>query len=147
MPRPEIDILAYHPTEDLLWWVECKSYLDSPGVRLAGFLDPDHRDKNRYRVFTDPEFRNIASRVLKQQVLAEHLVKPQVKLRYCLVAGHFYRDDQRHVERLFNRKGWVLRGPDWVSQGLRQLADRGYENDIVTIAVKLLTRHPLQDLD
>jgi hypothetical protein len=34
MPRPEIDVVAWKPAANELLIVECKSYLDSAGVRL-----------------------------------------------------------------------------------------------------------------
>ena len=37
-PRWEIDVLGYRAPENLVLAVECKSYLDSPGVNLAGYI-------------------------------------------------------------------------------------------------------------
>ena len=34
MPRPEIDLLAFRPCENLVHVIECKSYLDNPGVSV-----------------------------------------------------------------------------------------------------------------
>lgn len=34
LPRPEIDILAYQAMDNSLLWVECKSYMDSRGVKV-----------------------------------------------------------------------------------------------------------------
>ncbi|TWT89758.1 hypothetical protein Mal64_01370 [Pseudobythopirellula maris] len=38
-PRWELDVVAYRPGDNVLRVVECKSYLDSSGVRLTAF-DP-----------------------------------------------------------------------------------------------------------
>src|SRR3954452_24496400 len=37
LPRPQLDVIAYKPTTNELLVIECKSYLDSPGVKHAGF--------------------------------------------------------------------------------------------------------------
>src|SRR5436853_1986077 len=52
-PRWELDVVAYRPGDNLLWAVECKSYLDSGGVRLAPFSS-SHRYAGRYKLFTEP---------------------------------------------------------------------------------------------
>src|SRR4051794_16723010 len=70
MPRPEVDIVAYHPADNELWWVECKSYLDSAGVRRAAF-EPGGRRGGRFRVFTDSAFRDTATTVLNEQLIRE----------------------------------------------------------------------------
>jgi hypothetical protein len=68
MPRPEIDVLAYKPGENRLLWVECKSYLDSPGVSIEPFTEPDSKWADRYRVFTNDLYREIVSQRLIQQI-------------------------------------------------------------------------------
>jgi len=64
MPRPEIDILAYKGGEDQLIWVECKSYLDSSGVKYSSFSDKNDAGYNRYKVFNNEKYTVIAGKAL-----------------------------------------------------------------------------------
>jgi len=54
-PRWEIDILAYRAPENRVLAVECKSYLDSPGVDLTDLQGG--RYAARYKLFTEPQLR------------------------------------------------------------------------------------------
>lgn len=44
-PRWEIDLLAYKPESDQILIVECKSFLDSFGVRASEFIDSEGPDQ------------------------------------------------------------------------------------------------------
>ena len=58
-PRWELDIVGCSARENLLRVVECKSYIDSTGVRASAFdgSNPDHA--TRYKLFNEPELRRI----------------------------------------------------------------------------------------
>jgi hypothetical protein len=90
LPRPDIDILAYKPAENRLLWVECKSYLDSAGVSISAFNGEDQKNARRYRVFTDPQFREIVTQRLVEQLVFDRLCLPQPGVEYGLVAGKIY---------------------------------------------------------
>ncbi len=39
IPRPEIDLLAYKPNENIVLAIEAKSYLDSTGVKVSSLIE------------------------------------------------------------------------------------------------------------
>jgi hypothetical protein len=43
LPRPELDLVAYRPSDNVLALIECKSFLDSNGVNIKAFdgTDPE----------------------------------------------------------------------------------------------------------
>jgi len=56
-PRWEIDVVAYKASSNEILAIECKSYLDSTGVRASGLIG-DHRSKqSRYKLFNEPMLR------------------------------------------------------------------------------------------
>ena len=73
MPRPELDILAYKGLTNELLWIECKSYLDSGGVRYESFIDPDNPGYKRYKVFNYPVYRDVITRALIRQTVSNGL--------------------------------------------------------------------------
>jgi hypothetical protein len=50
-PRWELDIVGYNARENLLRIVECKSYLDSTGVRASAFDGSSPEYAKRYKLF------------------------------------------------------------------------------------------------
>lgn len=52
-PRWEIDVVAYSARENILRLVECKSYLDSPGVKAACFDGTDIKGGKRFKLLTN----------------------------------------------------------------------------------------------
>jgi hypothetical protein len=69
-PRWEIDVVAYSGRDNVLYAVECKSYLDSRGVRLCGFDGTDPRTAERYKLFCDNPLREAVFSRLKSQFAA-----------------------------------------------------------------------------
>jgi hypothetical protein len=147
MPRPEIDVLAYRPAKQELLMIECKSYLDSPGVQYAAFATPDSVTASRYKLFNNPPlFEAVKTQVIKQLAGDCLLIGPTPRVQLCLVAGKIYGTDESQLKRHFEERGWMFVPPSAVVADLRLFADRGYENDIVTVTVKLLERNlPKQD--
>ena len=140
MPRPEIDILAYKPATNVLLWVECKSYLDSPGVRMSSFMGQDAIGSSLYKVFTNANYRQIAEKRLITQTLEEGLVLPGVSLQYALVAGRIYSGDNNLLHKHFELQGWLLFDSAWIKERLRELATLGYEDDVAVTVAKLFER-------
>ena len=141
LPRPEIDILAYKASDNLLVWVECKSYLDSGGVRIEYFTDPTNINWARYKVFTWPKYKRIVSEELINQVIQSGLVRGRPTLKYCLVAGHIAREyDRSELHDYFHKQGWILYDENWIKQGLDKLAKIGYEDNVSVIVAKLISR-------
>src|SRR2546427_7588815 len=50
-PRWELDVVAYRGSDNLLRVIECKSYLDSYGVRAATFAGKNQKDVTHYKLF------------------------------------------------------------------------------------------------
>ncbi len=141
LPRPEIDILAYGPSADELLWVECKSLLDSVGVRMQHFNPQYRRAPGHYYVFNDPLYRRIVTRRLLKQMWAQSLYKTRPRVVYCLAAGHIATDkDRERIRKMFRRNGWRLFDDGWVKQELAKLADSSYENDVTAMVAKLIVR-------
>src|SRR4051812_41328947 len=55
-PRWELDVVAYCARTNVINVVECKSYLDSPGVHVAGFT-PGSKLSTRFKLFNDGKLR------------------------------------------------------------------------------------------
>lgn len=49
-PRWELDVVAYRARDNQLKVVECKSYLDSPGVKLRGFDASNEKDASQFKL-------------------------------------------------------------------------------------------------
>jgi len=143
LPRPQLDVIAYKPNTNELLVIECKSYLDSPGVMHAAFHGSEDAQGDLYKLFNRVKLREMVLSCLVTQLRQEGLIigaDPSVKL--VLVAGKIYSKDEQKLKSLFEEKGWTFVGPTEVAVGLREFADRGYENDVVTIVTKLLERNP-----
>src|SRR6266481_2835604 len=60
VPRWELDLVGYKADTNTVRFIECKSYLDSPGVRYAAFEDPpDTVHAQRLKLFVKPELRRV----------------------------------------------------------------------------------------
>jgi hypothetical protein len=139
LPRPDIDILAYQPVGNRVLWVECKSYLDSGGVHMSAFNGANPKFRDRFRVFTDGTYRRVVTDALIRQLVAAELVRPQPTIEYWLVAGRIASGQAVALSDHFKVNGWTLRDRSWIRQTLALLAGDGYEDDVVTMAAKLLT--------
>jgi len=141
LPRPEIDVLAYRNRDNHLLWVECKSYLDSRGVIFEALSDHDSRRAQRYKVFTQPMYRQLVTAALIDQLVAEGRVHEGPSINYCLVTGKIATDrDRDQLHQYFDEQGWILYDEYWVKRGLENLAKKGYENDVAIIVAKLFSR-------
>lgn len=139
-PRPEIDIAAFSPNTDTIYLLEVKSFLDSPGVVLEDVIIQQEHQTGRYKLLTAENYRN----VLRERFLADwratgHL-KPSTKISFGLVAGNVYRNREQEMQEYFRRKNWLFWGPTDIRNKLCRLAEKGYENNAVTIVAKILTR-------
>lgn len=143
MPRTEIDILAYKPGGNELLWIECKSYLDSYGVRASSFEATGDRDSMRYKVFTQANYRDVITRRLIAQVVDEGLTLDNPKVGYVLVAGKIYPKRAADLKKHFDDQhvsNWKLYGPDWIIDQLKQLSQQQYENNLAMMVAKLIYR-------
>ena len=136
-PRWEIDVVAYRPFDNLLWIVECKSFLNSRGVSFSG-LDPKTGGTNRYKLFNKANTRKVVfGRFIKQLSESKSICDdPTTKL--CLAAGKMVKSDTERLRELFERNEWLLLDPEWIRERLHFLANDGYKNAVASVTAKLL---------
>jgi len=142
-PRWEIDVLAYRPVGNRVLAIECKSFLNSPGVRYAQFAGTV-KGADRYKLFTRPKVRRVVFARLAAQLRERKLARANPKVQLCLAAGHIHKGDEPLIRKHCDRNGWQLFAPDWFAEQFASLADSDYENDVATVAAKLVAnaRHP-----
>src|SRR4051794_16916277 len=142
LPRPQLDVIAYKPTTNELLVIECKSYLDSPGVRHAGFHGNENAKKDVYKLFNRARLRDVVLPCLVAQLRREGLINgPDPIVKLVLVAGKVYSKDEPKLRSLFEERGWTFVSPAEVAAGLRAFAERRYENDVVTFVTKMIERN------
>jgi len=141
LPRPEIDILAYRGSTNELIWIECKSYLDSPGVRYSSFTNPEDPGFQRYKVFNDTRYREVIRTALINQTVRLKLTPPTPTLSYCLVAGKVYREsDKVNLQGHFSQRGWLFFDDSWLKERLKNAAESQYEDDTAMVVAKIIQR-------
>jgi hypothetical protein len=142
MPRPEIDLVAFKPGKNELLIVECKSYLDSGGVRIENFEGEDSVHKDRFKLFNLETYRQLVAENLVAQLRGEGLLpSSDPTIRYVVVAGKIKTGHESRLRDIFEKNGWQLITPAALAEGLRKFAQRGYEDDIATMIVKILERN------
>lgn len=140
IPRPEIDLLAFHPGSGEIIAFEAKSYLDSPGVRLEELQMQHEVGTGRYKLFTTEKYRKIVLRALKRQLVKEGMAGASTKVTLGLAAGKVYRKQSEGVRAHLRKKGWVFWSPEEIKAKVEALADQGYADDPAVITAKILTR-------
>jgi hypothetical protein len=136
-PRWEIDIVAYSAKRNELQLIECKSFIDSRGVLLSDF---DRKKNNRYKLFVETKLRNIVTKRLRKQLSDTGACRSNAKVTLCLACGKIRDSHREDLKTKFRKRGWRLLDDVSLKNGLRSLADRGYENRVATITAKLLLR-------
>lgn len=136
-PRWEIDLLAYRPADNSLLAVECKSYLDSPGVRLEDLRGGKYKD--RYKLFTDGSLRGVVFNALGRDLGKAGLCPRKPKIQLALAAGHV-KGDVTPLRNYFDSKKWRLFDPDWIREMLAARADAGYSDSVAVLAARVLLR-------
>ena len=140
-PRWEIDMIAYKGESNELRLVECKSYLDSPGVRYGAFDRSDSRRAERYKLFNDSVLLRTVTRRVVRQLEATGSCRPSPMVVLCLAAGKIRNDeDHDRLRKHFKKHHWLLLDQDWILERLRAVAHSGYRNEVATVVVKLLER-------
>jgi hypothetical protein len=140
MPRPEIDILAYKPCKNLLLWIECKSYINSGGVRMSSFININDPGYNRYKVFNYPVYRDEITSALRSQVISNGLCTNGLEIKHCLVAGKIYTTkDRTLLQDYFTLNNWILWDDEWIKEGLKKYAASDYEDDVAVLVSKLFS--------
>lgn len=138
-PQWELDVVAYRGSENEILVVECKSFLDSPGVQRKAFDGSNKKAEKRYKLFRDNTLRKVVFQRLKRQLISAGFCAPNPTMRLCLAAGKV-RGDEQWLETHFKKKGWLLFGPETIRSELRKLRDAGYENNVAAVVAKMLLR-------
>lgn len=138
-PRWELDIVAYSGRTNELLVVECKSYLDSAGVRATSFDWAKAEEETRYKLFTDTVLRRVVLARLEKQLVEQGFCPAGTKATLCLAAGRIYGDPVP-LRDIFQLNGWRLFDRRWLMDGLHRLAEESYDNSVGSIVAKLLLR-------
>ena len=139
-PRWELDVVAYKGASNELLVVECKSYLDSTGVKADELMNA--RRPNRYKLFNDKRLRDVVFARLLAQMVKLGLCRKNTSPKLCLAAGKIATEkDEKVLAKHFNAKGWGFYPNAWIEKELRNLSRAGYEDDVAIVTTKLLTRN------
>jgi hypothetical protein len=144
-PRWELDVVGYRGSSNELLVVECKSFLDSPGVKAATFDGDDLVDQKRYKLFFEPTLRRVVLRRLSRQFVKAGYCAAGPKVRLALAAGRINGDEESLKRRLWVNR-WELWGPSVLRKELHALRDSGYENSVATVVAKLILRGSLDSV-
>ena len=68
------------------------------------------------------------------------MIGSKTTISFGLIAGKIYRGQEKEMAEYFNKQGWLFWGPSIIREKMEMLATKGYENNAVTIAAKILTR-------
>ena len=139
-PRWEIDVVAYKGSTNSLLAVECKSYLNSQGVKLSGFHGSNDVGANRYKLFNDETLRNIVLQRLSTQLVESGFCPTPPVITLCLCAGNIYQD-AKPIKEHFKKNGWELWDADWLRSELEIMSHSRYDNTVVAIVSKLLMKN------
>jgi hypothetical protein len=140
-PRWELDIVAHRGKGNELLVMECKSFLDSPGVEVGAFNGKKPHAAGRYKLFSDAKLRRVVLNRLTKQLVDAGFCRRAPAVRLGLAAGRI-NGDEDWLRDHFERRGWRLWGPSFIREELRTLRDTGYENSVAAVVAKVLLREP-----
>jgi len=145
-PRWEIDVVAYSARDNTLRLVECKSYLDSPGVKATCFDGTDVKGASLYKLFNEKGLREAVFHRVATQLYDKGACAENPKVILCLACGKIASDIHRkQLHAHFARFGWELWDERWIQRHLADLAKGRYENQVSSVVAKLLLRGALPD--
>jgi hypothetical protein len=149
IPRPEIDLLAFSFLKNEVIAFEAKSFLDSPGVRLADLQMEHEVQEGLYKLFTCQRYREVVLARLKQDLIDKAMANSKTKVTLGLAAGKVYQKkneplmtQSKLMREFMNKKGWVFWSPEDIKQKIEALAkpESGYHDDPSIITAKILKR-------
>jgi hypothetical protein len=144
-PRWELDIVAYSGRDNLLRVIECKSYLDSRGVALRGFVGTDGRLAERFKLFADDQLRSVVFNRLRLQFAESGACRSDPEVKLCLACGRIASNaDRAALHEHFAEKGWELWDEPWLRERLKLMSNQGYENQVSAVVAKLLLRGKIE---
>jgi len=118
-PRWELDIVACSGRGNLLHVVECKSYIDSVGVRATAFDGTDPDDAKRYKLFNEPGLRGVVFDRLLTQLTECGACRTDAEIRLCLACGKIREEGRAKLREHFTAQGWDLWDEHWLADHLR----------------------------
>jgi hypothetical protein len=140
MPRPEVDLLAFRPSDGVIQVLEVKSFLDSQGVRPEDLRLEHDLAAGKYKLLTSARYRDVFLPALRRTLIDKRLWAEGARLELGLVAGKVYQQREMELAQWFGTKGWFFWGPSEVRNRVKALAAMGYENEPSIITAKLLLR-------
>jgi hypothetical protein len=137
-PRWEIDLIAYKGNGNEILAVECKSFLDSPGVQFSdGSLQPN----NVYKMFCEPSLRGVVLSHLGKQLEQSGSCASNPNVRLALATGKIANSTDRDaMKNYFEQNEWMLFDDYWIQTKLHNLRESQYEDDIAYVAAKIALR-------
>lgn len=138
--RWEIAIVAYNGRRQELLAIQCKSFLDSAGVRAKAFNGTSSSNRDYYKLFNEETLRRVVLSRLVSQLVQEEFCPDGVTVQLALAAGHIYRGETSAIRQKFEDENWKLFDPTWLRQKLQGLSAEPYDDSSVAVTVKLLTR-------
>jgi hypothetical protein len=144
-PRWELDIVGYNARENLLRVVECKSYMDSTGVRASAFNGSNAEHAKRYKLFNEPDLRRVVFNRLCLQFTECGACREAPQVRLVLACGKIRNEGDRTLIRShFETQDWDLWDEPWLRSHLQRMAEQGYENQVSAVVAKLLLRRKIE---
>lgn len=141
MPTPEIDLVALNVKKNELLLVEAKSLLGSYGVYYEAVADVKDKLADRYRLFTNSKFREIVTRVLREDYLERGLINGKTKINYALAAGNIHSGNESSIAKYFSDNGWKLFTPEQIKEKVRQLSiNKAWSDDSIIMTTKLILK-------
>jgi len=138
-PRWELDIVAFKGGTNEILVIECKSFLDSYGVKADSLRSG--KGKERYKLFNDKILRDVVFASLKNQLVDSRACPKNITIKLCLVAGKVAsKRDREALAEHSKKNNWCFYSDEWIKKELIRLAKIGYENEIAIVATKILTR-------
>jgi hypothetical protein len=138
-PRWELDVIAYKANVKEILVIECKSYLDSPGVKLADFKNG--KWKNRYKLFNERKLREVVFNRLLLQLIQSGSCTKYSTVKLCLAAGKVAsKTDREKISEHFKNKSWIFFSDEWIKNELINLSNTDYENEVSIVTTKILSR-------
>ena len=141
IPRPDIDIVSYQVSNNIIEIWEVKSFLDSPGVKFSEINMQYDVPEGRYKILTSHKYRDIVINRLIIDWSREGLILPNPTVKIGLAAGKINIKDDIKIINYFKNRSWLLLKPENIFQGLKKLENQSYENDPYIIASKIIFRN------
>lgn len=133
--------MAYSGRDNLLKIIECKSYLDSRGVKLRAFDGSDQKSAERFKLFAEDKTRSVVFNRLRLQFTESGACRTNAEVKLCLACGRIATNaDRAGLHKHFAEKGWELWDEPWLRERLKRMSDQGYENQVSAVVAKLLLR-------